>query len=152
MGFEEHAKAYPAHLSRLPKPDTIFTDQGRHLIELAVGHYESTAPRAEQPTVLTETLYTPVVPYRGKPLAGAFQGIEGADTLVPHWARPLGRDRWVLRLHEVAGQRGAARLKLAPGWRAQTVNLLGEKIPGGLRGTRLAFAPYDIVSLELSRA
>ena len=152
VGFEEHAKAYPAHLSRLPKPDTIFTDQGRHVIELAVGHYESTAPRAEQPTVLAETLYTPVVPYRGKPLAGAFQGIEGADTLVPHWARPLGRDRWVLRLHEVAGQRGAARLKLAPGWRAQTVNLLGEKIPGGLRGTRLAFAPYDIVSLELSRA
>lgn len=151
VGYEEHAKAYPAHLSRLPKPESIFTDQGRHKIELAVGHYQLTAPRAEQPVVLAETLYTPVVPYRGKPVATAFHGIEGGDTLVPHWARPLGRDRWVLRLHEVGGQRGTAKLKLAPGWRAQTVNLLGEKTRGGLRGSQLTFAPYEIISLELSR-
>lgn len=152
VGFEDHAKAYPAHLSRLPKPATPFTDLGKHVIELAVGHYELAAPRAEQPVVLAETLFSAPLAYRGKPIASAFGGIDGGETLVPHWARPLGRDRWVLRLHEVAGQRGVATLKLAPGWRAQTVNLLGEKIRGGLRGSRLTYAPYDIVSVELSRA
>lgn len=151
VGYEDHRRAYPAHLSRLPRPATEFTDQGRHVIEFALGHFDLGAPRAEQPVVLAETLFTEPLAYRGRPVAAAFEGLEGGETLVPHWARPLGRDHWVLRLHEVGGQRGTARLRLAPGWRAQTVNLLGEKIRGGLRGARLDYAPYDIVSVELRR-
>lgn len=152
VGFEEHAKCYPVQLSRLPQPRTLYTDQGHHVIELAVGHYQLSAPRAEQPAVLAETLYTPALPYRGQPVATAFHGLEGGDSLIPHWARPLDRERWVLRLHEVAGQRGIAKLKLAPGWSAHTVNLLGERIPGGLSGHRLRFAPYDIISLKITRS
>lgn len=151
VGYEEHAKAYPAHLSRLPKPDRVHTDLGKHTIELALGRYALTAPRALQPTVLAETLFTPVVPYQGKPVETAFAGLDGGETLVPHWAQPLDRQSWVLRLHEVAGQRGAAQLRLAPGWRAEKINLLGEKLPGGLRGRTLAFAPYEIISLRLTR-
>jgi len=64
----------------------------------------------------------------------------------------VDRNTWVLRLHEVGGQRGAARLKLAPGWRAQKINLLGEPLGAPLRGPGLAFAPYDIISLRLTRA
>ncbi|MCF7688028.1 MAG: alpha-mannosidase [Cephaloticoccus sp.] len=155
VGFEEHAKAYPAHLSRLPKPANTHTDLGRHTIELALGHYNLTAPRAEQPAALAETLFTPPVAYRGKPVAAAFPGLEGGDTLIPHWAQPESRDggqqSWVLRLHEVSGQRGQARLKLAPGWRAQKINLHGAALDAPLRGTTLAFAPYDIISLRLTR-
>ncbi|MBP9912493.1 MAG: alpha-mannosidase, partial [Opitutaceae bacterium] len=124
VGYEDHARAYPAHLSRLPKPATIFTDLGRHTIELAVGFYDIAAPRAEQPVVQAENLFTPPVAYRGQPVATAFGGIEGGETLIPHWAKPAGRDQWVLRLHETAGQRGSAKLALAPGWTAQKINLL----------------------------
>jgi alpha-mannosidase len=151
VGFEEHAKAYPAHLSRLPKSAAIHTDLGRHTIELALGHYDLTAVRAEQPAVLAETLFTAPVAYRGRPVASAFRGLEGGDTLIPHWAQPLGHDQWVLRLHEVGGQRGRAKLQLAPGWQAQKINLLGEALGVPLRGSRLAYAPYEIVSLRLSR-
>ena len=151
VGYEEHAKAYPAHLSRLPKPATVFTDLGRHTIELAVGHYELTAPRAEQPAVQADNLFSAPVAYRGRPVASAFGGIEGGETLIPHWARPGGREQWVLRLHEVSGQRGTAQLKLATGWRAQKVNLLGEPMGAPLRGTTVTYAPYEIISLRLSR-
>lgn len=150
VGFEEHAKAYPAHLSRLPKPATTYTDLGRHTIELALGFYDAAAPRSAQPAILAETLFTPPVLYRGRPVAGAFQGLEGGETLIPHWAQPEGRDEWVLRLHEVSGQRGTARLKLAAGWRAQKINLLGEPLGQPLRGPHLSFNPYEIISLRLS--
>ncbi|MBS0661833.1 MAG: alpha-mannosidase [Verrucomicrobia bacterium] len=151
VGYEEHAKAYPAHLSRLPKPATTYTDLGRHTIELAVGHYDATAPRAGQPAVVADQLFTPAVPYRGRPLASAYAGLEGGETLIPHWAQPRGRDAWVLRLHEVSGQRGTARLRLAAGWTAQKVDLLDRPLGAPLRGGRLAFAPYEIVSLRLGR-
>ncbi len=151
VGYEDHARAYPAHLSRLPAPATIFTDIGRQVIELAVGHYDLTALRGEQPAALAETLFTAPLAYRGAPAAAAFEGLEGGETLIPHWAQPQGRDRWVLRLHEVAGQRGIAQLRLAPGWRARKVNLLGEPLGAGLRTARLAFSPYEIISLQLVR-
>jgi alpha-mannosidase len=151
VGFEEHAKAYPVHLSRLPQASTVHTDLGRHVIELAIGSYDATAVRADQPAVLAETLFTPPVAYRGQPLVSAFAGLEGGETLVPHWAQPVGRDQWVLRLHEVSGQRGAAKLNLAAGWHAQKINLLGEPMGRPLPGRTLAYAPYEIISLRLSR-
>ena len=151
VGFEEHSKCYEAHLSRLPKPDSIYTDQGKHSIELALGFYELTSPREEQPAVLAETLFTPAVAYRGQPIESAFQGIDGGETLIPHWAQPEGRDGWVLRLHEVSGQRGHAKLRLASGWCAQKINLLGEALSKPLRTNRLSYAPYEIVSLRLEK-
>ena len=151
VGYEDHGRAYPQQLSRLPKPTTIYTDLGRHTIELALGFYDLTAPRAEQPVVQAETWFTPPVAYTGKPVASAFHGLEGGETLIPHWAQPQGRDRWVLRLHEVSGQRGTAQLRLAPGWTAQKINLLGEPMGQPLRAGQLPFAPYEIVSLQLRR-
>jgi glutamyl-tRNA reductase len=43
------------------------------------------------------------------------------------------------------------QLKLAAGWRAQKVNLIGEPLGASLRGKTLAFAPYEIISLRVSR-
>ena len=152
VGYEDHARAYPAQLSRLPKPATIYTDLGRHTIELALGFFDLTAPRTEQPAVLAENLFTPPLAYRGAPRVSAFGGLTGGETLIPHWAQPQGRNRWVLRLHEVAGQRGTAKLQLAPGWIARKVDLLGRNLGAPLRGGHLVFAPYEIVSLQLSRS
>jgi alpha-mannosidase len=152
VGYEDHGRAYPQQLSRLPKPKTVYTDLGRHTIELALGYYDLAAPRAEQPATQVENLFTAPVAYRGAPISSAFRGLEGGETLIPHWAKPETRTRWTLRLHEVAGQRGTAKLALAPGWTAQKVNLLGNKLGAPLRSGRLAFAPYEIISLQLTRS
>ncbi|MEO6875098.1 MAG: glycoside hydrolase family 38 C-terminal domain-containing protein, partial [Opitutaceae bacterium] len=151
VGYEDHGRAYPQQLSRLPKPDTIYTDLGRHTIELALGIYDLAAPRAEQPAALAENLFTPPLAYRGAPIASAFRGLECGETLLPHWAQPQSRNRWVLRLHEIAGQRGTAKLQLAPGWTARKTDLLGRPLAAQLRNGRLAFAPYEIISLQLTR-
>lgn len=151
VGFEDHGRAYPAHLSRLPKPATQYTDLGEHTIELAVGFYDVTAPQAEQPVVQAENTFTPPVSYQGRPVATAFLGLDQADTLIPHWAKPEARDRWVLRLHEVNGQRGTGKLRLAQGWTARKIDLLGNPMGAPLRNGRLPYAPYEIISLELQK-
>jgi alpha-mannosidase len=151
VGYEDHGRAYPQQLSRLPKPTTIFTDLGRHTIELALGFYDLAAPRAEQPAAQAENLFTPPLAYRGAPISSAYRGLEGGETLIPHWAQPQTRHRWTLRLHEVAGQRGTAKLQLAPGWTARKVDLLGKKLDTSLRAGFLAFDPYEIVSLQVMR-
>ena len=150
VGYEEHAKAYPVHLSRLPRPESIHSDLGEHVIELAVGGYDANAPRERQPAALAETLFTPVLPYRGSPVTGPWRGLQGGDTLIPHWAKPEADGAWVLRLHEVAGQRGEARLDVADAWTVQPTNLLSEPLGRPLRKGRLAYAPYDIVSLRFT--
>lgn len=152
VGYEDHGRAYPQQLSRLPKPATIYTDLGRHTIELALGFYDLTAPRAEQPAAQAENLFTPPLAYRGAPISSAFRGLEGGETLIPHWAQPETRTRWTLRLHEVGGQRGTAELQLAPGWTARKVDLLGQPLSAPLRAGRLPFAPYEVISLQLSRS
>ncbi|MDQ5978360.1 MAG: alpha-mannosidase [Verrucomicrobiota bacterium] len=151
VGYEEHAKGYAWHLSRIPRPAVVFTDLGRHRIELAVGHHNLTAPRAEQPAALAETLFTPVLPYRGRPLPAIITGFAGGDTLVPAWAQPLGRQRWRLRLHEVGGQRGLIRLRLAEGWTVRKTDLLGRPLGRPLPTGRMRFQPYEIISLECAR-
>ncbi len=148
VGYEEHAKGYAWHLSRIKKPAVIFTDLGPHRIELALGHHDLAAPRAEQPAVLAETLFTPPVAYRGRPRATPFGGLEGGDTLIPAWAQPLGRNRWMLRLHEIGGQRGTARMPIPAGWSVRKTDLRGEPLGRALRGGRLEFQPYEIVSLQ----
>ncbi len=151
VGYEEHAKGYAWHLSRIKKPAVIHTDLGRHRIELALGHYQLAAPRCEQPAVLAETLFTPPIPYRGRPVAPAFGGIEGGDSLIPAWAQPLEPSRFILRLHEVCGQRGTARVRLAESWSARKTDLLGKPYGRVLRGGLLEFQPYEIISLECAR-
>jgi len=151
VGYEEHAKGYAWHLSRIKKPEVIHTDLGRHRIELALGHYQLAAPRCEQPAVLAETLFTPPIPYRGRPVTPAFGGIEGGDSLIPVWAQPLDHGRFILRLHEVCGQRGTAQVRLAEGWFARKTDLLGKPLGRVLRGGLLEFQPYEIISLECAR-
>lgn len=149
-GFEAHAAAYPAALSRI-ESESIYTDQGAHSIALAIGRFDARAGREAHPAALAETLFTPPLAYVGAPVASGLAGIEEAPTLIPCWAKPIGPGDWVLRLHEVAGERGQARLVLAEGWTAQGVDLREEPVGERADGGRFAYRPYEIVSIRLTR-
>lgn len=147
-GFEEHRKVYPPGLSRL-KPQSIYSDQGVHRIRLALACSTNGMEREMQPAALAETLFAPLIDYRGTAMSrSGWQGIEGGDTLVPCWAMPTDRaDAWILRLHETGGQRGEALLKLEPDWQAYKVDLQGRPMGSTLRKGRLVYRPHEVVSL-----
>jgi alpha-mannosidase len=132
------------------------SDIGRHLIRYAIGHFRADAPRIEQPAALADALYTPVVRYTGPAIATpGLLGIDGGDSLIPAWAKPEVDHAWTLRLHETLGRRGVAHLRLAGGWTASLVDLRGERAgeaEGAIKEGSVAFGPYALVSVRISRA
>ncbi len=148
-GFDQkHAASYTHSLLREPNVPQL-ADLGRHEIKLAIGRYDTWAPREQHPAALAETLFTPLVPYRGLAVDGGLLGLSGALSLQPCWAKPLGRDRWLLRLHETLGRRGVAQLDLAPGWSARLTDL-AEKPGRRLSNGQMTFRPYEVVSVLLT--
>jgi alpha-mannosidase len=147
-GFEAHRAAYPAALSRV-EPPSIYSDQGKHRISLAIGRYEPGGIMEGHPAVLADTLFTRPISYSGRSCSSAMIGITGSQTLVPCWAKPLTVTDWVLRLHEVSGERGAVQLSLAPGWSAQKVDLRDRPCEGPHLTGPIAYRPYEIVSLRI---
>ncbi len=149
-GYDDHRYAAPAGLSR-HQPTSTFTDQGRHVIRLAIGSYDLTAPIDQQPATLADSLYTTPMTYRGKSCSAGLLGIIGASTLIPAWAQPIKGSSWILRLHEVAGQSGRAILQLAPGWTATACGLDGKIATDARPGKHVSFRPYEIISLKLTK-
>lgn len=149
-GCDDHRYAAPPGLAR-HQPDSPFSDQGRHLIRLAIGRYAADVPAALQPAALADSLFTSPLVYRGAPCSAGLEEVAGAPTLVPAWAMPHRDGGWVLRLHEVAGQQGIATLRLAPGWTARRCGLDGEVAARAGEATRARFRPYEIVSVRMSR-
>jgi alpha-mannosidase len=149
-GFEAHGAAYPSNLSRV-SPPSIFSDQGAHSISLAIGHYDPNGNLEDLPATLADTLYTQPICYLGQARSSALVGVAGSQTLVPCWAKPLGTGDWVLRLHEVCGERGSIHLQLAPGWSAHRVDLRDVATEKPDIDTPLSYRPYEIVSLRIAR-
>lgn len=150
-GFEIHRFVRPEALARL-KTASRFADIGHHTIRLAIGHYDSAAPREQLPAALADTLFTTPIVYQGKPVQSAYQGLDGGETLIPSWAVPETKQSWVLRLNEVAGRHGSATVRLAKGWKATAVDLLGNPIAKksvSARG-RFDYHPFEIISLRIS--
>lgn len=146
-----HGAAWPAHLSRLDIPSP-FSDIGTHTIRLAIGRHDITLPRERQPASLADTLFTEPLLYRGGEISSAIEAISGGETLVPCWAKPAGKDAWILRFHEVAGMRGAVTVTPRPGWKLSETNL-GEHAPRLLQpGETIPFTPYQIVSVRFEKA
>ncbi|MBI5381825.1 MAG: alpha-mannosidase [Opitutae bacterium] len=148
--MEGERNSHPAELRRTHAASP-FSDIGRHQIALAFGLHDANAPRDEQPAALADLLFAAPVAYRGAARSAGFLGLDGGETLQPVWAKPAGRDRWVLRLNETLGRRGRARVQLAPGWRASLVDLREKPVNGGRAMTTLAFQPYALLSLLIER-
>lgn len=126
-----------------------YSDLGQQTIELAVGRFDGAAGRAAMPAELAETVFAHPVRYRGAACSAGLLGLEGGNTLIPAWAKPVGRRMWLLRCHETMGQRGRVTLRLAPGWIACRAD--PDEKPAGRPVRTFSFRPYEIVSLILSR-
>ena len=137
---------------------TDMADLGHHRVALALGRYDAHGPRGDNPAVLADTLFTPPIAYRGTPCAAGLLAIEDGASLVPAWAQPLDRDTWVLRLHETLGQRGTARLQLAPSYTAVPTDLRHQPTTTAARRPQPAvsavsidYQPYQVLSYQIQR-
>lgn len=126
----------------------VHSDLGKHTIELALSRYSPGLPAHEQPAALADVLFTPCVPYAGEAVSAGLERVDGVPSAVPAWAEPV-EGGWVLRLHETLGRRGAVKLGLSAGAKAEPVDLLGR--PQGDAKTPLAVAPYQVRSIKIAR-
>lgn len=149
VGYDDHNRAAPRALSRL-KLASPFSDQGRHVIRLALTRYSIDIPREEHPAALADSLFTPPILHRGEPASAGLRAFHGGESLIPAWAQPLDARSWLLRLHEVSGQRGYTNLELEPGWTAVRCGLEGTPLKGARPSPSIEFRPYEIVSVRVT--
>lgn len=150
VGYDNHRGAWPPALSRIQAPSQ-HTDIGRHTIRLALGHYHAALTRADHPASLADTLFTEPLAYRGAAHASPLEALDGGDTLIPAWAQPLDASSWLLRLHEVGGQRGHVFIRAAAGWTAAPADATGKPLKKASAARRVEFTPHQIVSVVFQR-
>ena len=150
VGNDDHNRAAPRALSRL-KLASPFSDQGRHVIRLALTRYTIDVPREEHPAALAESLFTPPILHRGEPSSAGLRALHRGESLIPTWAQPLDARSWLLRLHEVSGQSGYTDLELDEGCTAVRCGLDGKPLKGPRATQRIEFRPYEIVSVRVTR-
>jgi alpha-mannosidase len=141
-------------LLRSPKQPDPQADMGVHRIACAVGRY---APRTRGTELATaaeaEALDAPVLLGGGSGPAPPFAW-EELGSLVPCWVAPLARG-YVIRLHEVSGGAGLARLRFTRPPRAvDLVDFMDRRIGRVRRISRhavaIAYRPYQIVGLRVT--
>jgi len=147
-GLDAHGHAWPQHLTRVKIP-SVYSDIGKHSIQLAIGRYDLGLPRGRQPAAVAETQFTTPVAYCGKPIPSPITKISGGETLVPCWSAPLGKTEWLLRFHEVAGQRGEVLVEPANGWSVGKAHFDGS--PDGPAGGSYGFEPYQILTMRFQK-
>lgn len=143
--------AVPEGLSRAA-PVSPYSDQGRHLIRLALAPYDLVGEQGALPAVLADLVFSEPILYRGEPVEAGFLGMDHAPTLVAAWAIPAAQDGWLLRLHEVSGQRGEFRLRVAPEVTVQRCGFDGSLPTEHPAADGLyPFKPYEIITMKLAR-
>ncbi|WOO43620.1 alpha-mannosidase [Rubellicoccus peritrichatus] len=147
-GFDAHAFAWPEHLTRLDI-DSPYSDIGSHRISFAIGRYDAELPRERQPASLADTLYTNTAIYSGGEIAPVIESLTVGDTLIPCWVMPADNG-FILRLHEVAGRRGVAHVKLKEGWDMFRTDI-GQSSMEQLDG-EIKFQPYEVCSVLFKRS
>lgn len=123
------------------------SDLGRHVARLALGRFTADAPRTEQPAALAETLFTEPIAYTGKPTEPTPLTLEGGDSLIPAWVKPMGGGAMLVRFHETLGRRGAAKLHSAEGKIARSADLRGNAIGKASSTFAINFTPYQLLSV-----
>ena len=104
-----HCSDGTLHLSLLRAPDSPApgADRGRQRIRFAIGRHRALATADAGTTAeAADSLYLAVPSYRGAPTGAAPIELLPGSSLAPAWVLP-----GVLRLHEVSGRRGTARLR-----------------------------------------
>lgn len=138
-------------LLRSPTHPDPEADQGEHLLRFAIGrHRDVWEPDAAPTAAQADLLFTPplavAAPAGSAPIA--WRDLGG---LVPAWVEPLA-DGCLLRLHEVAGRCGTARLSAA-GAALEVVDLLGKVLSGLGRGAdglwEIPYRPFQVLGLRL---
>jgi alpha-mannosidase len=127
--------------------EELLTDLGEHTIDIAVGLYDSGAPRAELPPMLADTLYTPPVAYHGRPVESLVDGFEGADSVVPCWVEPGDEGAVIVRLHETLGRHAVLHVEGDAGGMTR-VDLRGRPA-GTVEEERIEFGPYEVTGVRL---
>ena len=146
-----HSRLFPAAIRR-GDPRITFSDQGRHVIRLALCFHSPQTTRENLASTLADTLFTPALSYRGPATSAGLLGLEGVESVVPCWAKPATDGKgWILRLHETMGRRGRVTVRLAEGLAAFQTNLAEEKTSAKpIR--HLAVKPYEVISLRIGQA
>jgi alpha-mannosidase len=143
-----HARLFPASLRHGPARSK-YSDQGRHLIRLALCFQSPQTPRAQLAPLLADTLFTPPIAYSGAAISAGLLGLEGPESLVPCWAKPAADGKgWILRLHETMGRRGKMRLHLAEGLQAFPTDL-SEGSASSEPVVETFVSPYELISLRI---
>lgn len=128
-----------------------YSDLGTHRFELALCSGRLSAPRAEQPAALADTLFTPPLQLEGAPKTAGLVAIEGGDSLVIAWIKPADDGRgYLLRLHETRGLRGVATVRVADGWELEESCCLETRRESiSLEADSVSFQPYGLISLRI---
>jgi alpha-mannosidase len=151
------ADLHPAIRGTDPRPR--HSDLGRQTIALAIGRFSTDLPAEMQPAAQADLLFTPCLPFAGEKVEAGLLRVDDAPSLIPSWAEPLSKGRWVLRLHETLGRSGVASVRLMPGWRAAVTAMDGKDvlIPAdpamfATHTLKLPFGPYKIISILFIRS
>jgi len=147
-GDPNHQRLFPASLRRGGVRE-LYSDQGRHVIRLALCYHSPQIARENLAPPLAETLFTAPLPYQGPAVSAGLLGFEGVESLVPCWAKPAADGQgWILRLHETMGRRGKVRLRLAQGLKAYPTDL-SEATKASKPIRQLTVNPYELISLRI---
>lgn len=138
------------HAIRRDPPVSAFSDQGNCVTRLAITRFVAGAARAELPATLAETAFSKPLDYVGHSVTTGLIGLQGGESLLATWAKPIDARRWVLRLNETMGRRGRCRLQLQPGFRARHSDL-SETAGSELDDSCLDFTPYGLYSVIIER-
>jgi alpha-mannosidase len=143
-----HARLFPPSLRRGGKRE-VCSDQGRHVIRLALCFHSAQTVREFLAPTLADTLFTLPVAYQGPAASAGLCGIEGMESLVPCWAKPAADGKgWILRLHETMGRRGKVRLRLGRGLKAYRTDL-SEKPLDSKPVHDIKVGSYELISLRI---
>ena len=143
-----HARLYPASLRRGGLRETC-SDQGSHVIRMALCFHSPQTTREHLAPTLADTLFTPPIAYTGAAVNAGFLGLDGVESLIPCWAKPAANGQgWILRLHETMGRRGKAGLRLAGGLKAFKTDL-SEQTKDLKPIRQVTVSPYELISLRI---
>ena len=132
----------------VPEDTATFWDLGSRHVSLAVGRYRADAPRDEMPAAIADTLFTEPVAYAGDVRPSWMPTLEGGDSLLPAWVKPL-ESGGLIRLHETLGRRGTCTFTAPSGKRIVLCDAAGEPIGDAATTLDVTFRPYQLLAVRV---